>query len=81
MLIGTTEVNAAAAKMRLVQIANEIISLLASDPQASICISIEISADLPASASEHIKRAVSENAASLGFKNKTGSERKQSFKD
>lgn len=69
--IGTAEISAAAAKMRLVQIAEEIISQLASDPQASVRISLEIQADFPGGVSDQIKRAVSENATSLGFKNKT----------
>lgn len=69
--IGTAEVNAAAAKMRLVQIVEEVISLLASDPQSSVTVRLEISAEFPNGASDQIKRAVSENAASLGFKNKT----------
>jgi len=69
--IGTAEVNAATAKMRLVQIAEEIISLLAGDPQATVKVTVEITADFPAGASDQIKRAVSENAANLGFKNKT----------
>jgi hypothetical protein len=69
--IGTVEVNAATARMRLVEIAEEIISILASDSLASVKVSVEISADFPEGVSDHIKRAVSENAASLGFKNKT----------
>jgi uncharacterized protein len=70
VFIGTAEVSAATAKMRMVQIADEIISILASDPQAVVKVRVEISADFPGGASEHIKRAVSENASSLGFKNK-----------
>ncbi len=69
--IGTAEVNASTAKMRLVQIADEIVSLLVSDPQASVRVSVEISAEFPNGVKDEIKRAVSENAASLGFKNKT----------
>ncbi|TAK35630.1 MAG: ATP-binding protein [Chloroflexota bacterium] len=69
--IGTADVNAATAKMRLVQIAEEIISILISDSQASVKVSVEITADFPDGVSDQIKRAVSENAASLGFKNKT----------
>jgi hypothetical protein len=34
-------------------------------------VSVEITADFPAGVSDHIKRAVSENANSLRFKNKT----------
>lgn len=69
--IGTAEVNASTAKMRLVEIADEVISLLAGDSQATVKVSVEISAEFPNGASEQLKRAVSENAGSLGFKNKT----------
>jgi uncharacterized protein len=69
--IGTVPVNAATAKMRLVQVAEEIVAILASDSQATVKVSVEISADFPEGVSDQIKRAVSENAASLGFKNKT----------
>ena len=69
--IGTAEINPATAKMRLVQITEEIISLLVSDPQASVSVTLEITADFPAGVSDQIKRAVSENATSLGFRNKT----------
>jgi hypothetical protein len=69
--IGTAEVSAATAKMRLVQIAEEIIGVLASDPQATVQVRVEINADFPDGASDQIKRAVSENAISLSFKNKT----------
>ena len=69
--IGTAEVNASTAKMRLVQIAEEIISILAGDSHATVKVSVEITADFPDGVSDHIKRAISENATSLGFKNKT----------
>jgi predicted AAA+ superfamily ATPase len=69
--IGSAEVNAATAKMRLVQIAEEIVSVLATDPQATVTVSVEINAEFPSGVSDQIKRAVSENAGSLGFKNKT----------
>jgi hypothetical protein len=68
---GSAEVNAATAKMRLVQIAEEIIAVLASDPNAKVTVSVEINAEYPSGASDQIKRAVSENAGSLGFKTKT----------
>jgi len=45
-------------------------SVLASDPNASLKITVEIAADFSAGASEQIKRAVLENAANLGFKTK-----------
>ena len=65
---GSVEVNPATAKMRLVQLAEEIISNLAADPQAQLKITVEINADFPNGATDQIKRAVSENAKSLGFK-------------
>jgi len=71
IFIGTAEVNAAAAKMRLVDIAEEIISVLVSDSQANVKVSVEIIADFPEGVSDEIKRAISENATTLGFKNKT----------
>lgn len=67
---GSVAINPASAKMRLVQVADEIISLLAGDPNASLTITVEIEAEFPGGASDQIKRAVTENAASLGFKTK-----------
>lgn len=63
----TAVVPPATAKMRLVEIAEEIVSVLASDPNATVRLSVEISADFPEGASESMKRAVSENARSLGI--------------
>ncbi len=62
------------AKIRLVQPAEEIISNLASDPQAELKITVEINAHFPNGATDQIKRAVSENAKSLRFKLRYGSE-------
>ncbi len=64
----TAEVPAATAKMRLVELAEEIVSVLAADANASVRLVVEISADFPDGASESMKRAVSENARSLGIK-------------
>jgi len=71
VFIGSAEVNAATAKMRLVQIAEEVIALLTSDPNANVKVSVEINAEYPQGVSDQIKRAVAENATMLGFKNKT----------
>jgi uncharacterized protein len=65
---GAAEIPTATAKMRLVQLADEIVSVLASDPNANIRLTVEISAEFPAGASDTVKRAVSENARSLGLK-------------
>jgi hypothetical protein len=65
---GTADIAPATAKMRLVQIADEIISALGSDPNASIKVVLEVSAEFPYGVKDSIKRAVSENARSLGLK-------------
>ena len=65
---GSVEVNATLAKSRLNTIADEVIALLASDPNATIRITLEIDAEFANGASDTIKRGVSENATSLGFK-------------
>jgi hypothetical protein len=52
-----------------VQIAEEIIAALAADPNAEVKISVEIQATFPSGAKDQTKRAVSENAKTLGFKN------------
>jgi hypothetical protein len=62
------EVAPATAKMRLVQIADEIVAVLGSDPNASVKVVLEISAEFPDGANDTVKRAVSENARSLGLK-------------
>jgi predicted AAA+ superfamily ATPase len=66
---GNVTVNAATAKMRLVQIAEEIIAVLVADPNAEVKVSVEIQATFPNGAKDQTKRAVSENAKTLGFKN------------
>ncbi len=63
----TAEVSAATAKMRLVELADEVVSVLVSDPNASVRVVVEISAEFPNGASESMKRAISENARSLGI--------------
>ena len=65
---GAAEVTAATSKMRLVQLAEEIIAVLSSDPNATVKVVLEISAEFPHGATDPVKRAVSENARSLGMK-------------
>jgi hypothetical protein len=48
-------------------IAEEVIALLASDPNATVRVTVEIDASFPNGASDSIKRGVSENATNLGF--------------
>ena len=64
---GSVDVNATLAKSQLNTIAEEIIALLA-DPQATVRVSVEISADFEGGVSDNTKRAVSENATNLSFK-------------
>jgi len=63
------EVNTSIAKMRLVTIAEEIISILAADPDAEAKVCLEIEAKSPNGADDQIKGAVAENARTLGFTN------------
>lgn len=65
---GSADVSAATAKIRLVQLAEEIIAVLSSDPNAEVRVTVEIAANFPSGAKDQTKRAVSENAKTLGFK-------------
>lgn len=65
---GSIEVNPATAKMKLVTLAEEIINVLTSDPNGSVRVSVEIEGEFSEGVSDHIRRAVSENAVQLGFK-------------
>lgn len=64
---GSAVVSPAAAKVRLVQIAEEIIATLATDPNAQVKVRVEIEAAFPDGVQDHTKRAVSENSKTLGF--------------
>lgn len=55
--------------MRMVQVAEEIIAVLAADPNAEVNITVEIQVNFPSGVSDQAKRAVTENAKTLGFKN------------
>jgi predicted AAA+ superfamily ATPase len=68
---GSVEISAGSAKVKLAEVADEIIAQLRSDPNAHVTINVEIHAEFPNGASDQIRRAVSENATSLGFKSKT----------
>lgn len=62
---GSVEVNAALAKSKLNTIADELIALLTSDPNAAARITLEIAAEFHDGANVTIKPRVSENAFSL----------------
>jgi predicted AAA+ superfamily ATPase len=65
---GSVEISPTASKMRLQEIAEELISLLTKDPNATVKIALEINAEFPDGVTDQIRRAVSENAGSLGFR-------------
>ncbi len=66
--IGSVEVKPEMAKLRMTEIANEVISVLVGDPRATITVRVEISAEFPGGVADHVRRAVSENATALKFK-------------
>nr|MCU0649032.1 hypothetical protein [Gemmatimonadaceae bacterium] len=63
--LGTAKIAPASAKMQLVQLADELIALLASDPTAQVSVALEIRAEFPNGASEKMVRDVRENASHL----------------
>jgi predicted AAA+ superfamily ATPase len=65
---GSVEINAALAKMKLAELAEEIIAVLSTDPNASVKVTVEIAAAFPNGVPDHIRRAVSENTNQLKFK-------------
>jgi uncharacterized protein len=62
------DIPAAAAKTRLVELAEEIVTLLAKDPNADVRLTVEMRADFPEGVAEDVRRAVSENAKALKLK-------------
>ncbi len=56
------------AKMKLAELADEIIRILANDPTATVQVSVEIHAEFQDRATDTTRRAVSENAKQLQMK-------------
>ncbi len=65
---GAATVKAETAKSQLLQLADEIIANLTSDPTAEVRITLEIEATFPNGASDSTKRSVTENGNSLGLR-------------
>ncbi len=65
---GTADVPQSSAKLRMVQLAEEVINLLGTDKDTKVRVTVEITADFPAGVSDTVKRAVSENVAALHFR-------------
>ena len=59
---------AGTAKFKLVQVADEIVTLLAGDAGAAVRVTVEVVADFPTGGADGTRRSVSENATTLGFK-------------
>lgn len=67
LFVGNINVNAATAKMDLVKVADEVISVLEQDPNADVKVTLEIQAAFPNGVSDQTKRTITENARSLNF--------------
>jgi len=65
---GSASISPMLARTELDTIAQEVIALRAGDPTATVRFSVEITAEFADGASDTIKRAVSANADTLGFK-------------
>ncbi len=57
---GNVNINALTAKMRMVQVAEETIAVLAADPNAEVNMTVEIQVNFPSGALDQTKRAVTE---------------------
>ena len=64
---GSLLISSSTFKLRLQDVADEILLHLAEDPEATLDIRLEISANFPKGASSTTQRTVSENAHNLGF--------------
>jgi len=65
---GSVAIPASTAKFKLMELSDEILSVLTQDATAEIRVSLEIQAHFPNGAPDHVRRAVAENAVRLGFK-------------
>jgi predicted AAA+ superfamily ATPase len=68
VFFGSAEIPAATAKMHLLQLADEIIANLVSDPNGEVRVTLEISARFDGGVQDGTRRTVSENAAALKLK-------------
>ena len=65
---GAIAVDPNLAKSELNKIAEEVIKLLTSDTNATVNVTLEIDAEFDRGVDDGLKRSVSENAGSLGFR-------------
>lgn len=66
---GRVAINTSTAKLRMTLVAEEIIAVLAANPDAVVKVTVEIEANFPFGTSDQTKRAIAENAEALGFQN------------
>jgi len=66
---GSVAINVSTAKLRMTLVAEEIIAVLAANPDAEVKVTVEIEANFPSGVSDQTKRAITENAEALGFQN------------
>lgn len=64
---GSVSISPSSFKIKLQDIADEILQHLASNPNIALDIRLEVSAQFPGGASASIQRTVSENSRNLGF--------------
>ncbi len=64
---GTVEIPAATARVRMIEVAEEVISALCKDPNATVRVTVEIAAEFPEGAPPEMLRIVTENSKALKF--------------
>jgi len=64
---GAVSISPSSFKIKVLEISDEVLQHLASDPQVLLDIRLEISASYPKGASVATQRTISENAKSIGF--------------
>jgi len=64
---GSIQVSQASFKLKLKDVADEVLVHLANDPNVDLKITLEISASFPNGVTQSTQRTVSENATNLGF--------------
>jgi hypothetical protein len=65
---GTVDISTLTFKARLQEVSDEILNLLARDPNGKLKITLEIQAEFPNGVEPQVQRAVLENAATMNFK-------------
>lgn len=64
---GHVAITASTAKVRMTEVADEIIAVLMNDPKAEVKVTVEIQAIFDQGASDQIRRTITENARALKF--------------